>query len=111
MPSSKRLAGVKTRGITVRGFTLVARWVWALASRLGASDDCDAPITSADDKESVVYLNWNGPLRASIALMKRSRREILQSRRRKDTAALDRVEVQIRDTRAPSKLRGRRAKR
>src|SRR4051812_47721630 len=30
--------------------------------------------------------------------------ESLQSRRRKDTAALDRVEVQIRDTRAPSKL-------
>ena len=47
-------------------------------------------------------------LRASIVLMKRSRQEILRSRRRqKNTAALERVEVQIRDTRAPSRTRRR----
>jgi hypothetical protein len=67
-------------------------------------------ITSADDNESLDLSRLERTLRASIALMKRSRREILQSRRRKDTGALDRVEVQIRDTRAPSKLRGRPAK-
>jgi len=70
--------------------------------------------THANDQEpdpSADLAHLERTLRASIVLMKRSRREILRSRRRqKDIAALERVEVEIRDTRAPSKARRRPAK-
>ena len=63
--------------------------------------------TRVDDREpdrSIDLAQLERTLRASIVLMKRSRQEILRSRRReKNTAALERVEVQIRDTRAPSR--------
>ena len=58
--------------------------------------------TSADDREpdrSINLSQLERTLLASIALMQRSRREISRSRRRKDTAAFDRLEVHIRDTR------------
>jgi len=65
--------------------------------------------TRADDREqdnAIDLSQLERTLRASIALMKRSRREILPShRRQKDNAALESVEVQIRDTRPPSKGR------
>src|SRR5215208_2075552 len=56
--------------------------------------------TRVDDREadrSIDLAQLERTLRASIVLIKRSRQEILRSRRRKkDTAALERVEVQIR---------------
>jgi hypothetical protein len=67
--------------------------------------------THADDREpdpSTDLAHLERTLRASIVLMQRSRREILRSRRRqKAIAAIERVEVQMRDTRAPSKAHTR----
>src|SRR3954466_3660555 len=88
----------------------------ALISDLSEIEGKGRPETSPSAPAWRSPCSWppllQGPLAKRVArsccpeLLRAPRREILQSRRRKDTAALDRVEVQIRDTRAPSKLRG-----
>ena len=89
----------------------VAGRVWTQAPVQGGVGPSAMSHTRANDREqdnAIDLSQLQRTLRASIAPMKRSRREILRPRRRqKDIAALERVEVQIRDTRAPSKSRRR----